>query len=57
MLSKCCYDPRVGLLVCWVNFRSVLVLQNLTFKGMAEMKMLIKMCLKLENKEHSPHET
>jgi hypothetical protein len=22
--------------VCWVNFRSVLVLQNWTFKGMAE---------------------
>ena len=46
MLSKYCYDPGVGLLVCWVNFRSVLVLQNLAFKGMDEMKMLIKMCFK-----------
>jgi hypothetical protein len=46
MLSKCYYDPRVGLLMCWVNFRSVLVLQKLTFKGMAEMKKLVKMCLK-----------
>jgi hypothetical protein len=46
MLSKCYYDPRVGLLVCWVNFRSVLVLQNLTFKGMAELKKLVKMSLK-----------
>jgi hypothetical protein len=42
MLSKCYYDPRVGLLVCWVTFRKVLDLQNLVFKGMAEMKKLIK---------------
>ena len=49
MLSKCYYDLRVGLLMCWVTFKSVLDLQNFTFKGMAEMKKFIEMCLKALN--------